>query len=65
MTDYAGFARFYDRIVGDRSEEIERLQSYIAAFRPAGAAFASATREALMRAIGLLCVAAAACIVQS
>lgn len=37
MTDYAGFARFYDRIVGDRSEEIERLQSYIAAFRPSAA----------------------------
>ena len=37
MTDYAGFARFYDRIVGDRSEEIERIRSYIAAFRPAAA----------------------------
>ena len=37
MTDYAGFARFYDRIVGDRSEEIERIRSYIAAYRPAAA----------------------------
>jgi SAM-dependent methyltransferase len=37
MTDYAGFARFYDRIVGDRSEEIERIRSYIAEYRPAAA----------------------------
>lgn len=37
MTDYASFARFYDRIMGDRSEEIQRIQSYIDAFRPAAA----------------------------
>jgi SAM-dependent methyltransferase len=37
MTDYARFARFYDRIMGDRSEEIQRIQSYIAAFHPAAA----------------------------
>ena len=35
MTDYAGFARFYDRIMGDRSEETERVRSYIAAHQPA------------------------------
>ncbi len=34
MTDYAGFARFYDRIMGDRSAEIERILSYIGAHRP-------------------------------
>jgi SAM-dependent methyltransferase len=34
VTDYAGFARFYDRIMGDRSEEIERIQSYIGRHRP-------------------------------
>ena len=34
VTDYAGFARFYDRIMGDRSEEIERIQSYIRRHRP-------------------------------
>jgi SAM-dependent methyltransferase len=37
MTSYAGFARFYDRIMGDRSEEIERIQSYIGQFRPGAA----------------------------
>jgi SAM-dependent methyltransferase len=37
LTDYAGFARFYDRIVGDRSEEIDRIRAYIAAYRPAAA----------------------------
>ena len=37
MTDYAAFARFYDRIMGDRSEEVERIQSYIAEFHPAAA----------------------------
>ncbi len=35
MTSYSGFARFYDRIMGDRSEEIERIRSYISKFRPA------------------------------
>lgn len=34
MTDYAGFAPFYDRIMGDRSDEIERIQSYIGRHRP-------------------------------
>jgi SAM-dependent methyltransferase len=37
MTSYAGFARFYDRIMGDRSEEIERIQSYIGQYRPGAA----------------------------
>jgi SAM-dependent methyltransferase len=34
MTDYAGFARFYDRIMGDRSEEVDRVRSYIDKYRP-------------------------------
>jgi SAM-dependent methyltransferase len=34
VTDYAGFARFYDRIMGDRSEEIGRIESYIGRHRP-------------------------------
>ncbi|HEY2506586.1 MAG TPA: class I SAM-dependent methyltransferase [Streptosporangiaceae bacterium] len=34
MADYAAFARFYDDIVGDRSEEIDRIRSYISLFRP-------------------------------
>lgn len=34
MTDYAGFAAFYDRIMGDRTEEIERVQSYVRRHRP-------------------------------
>jgi SAM-dependent methyltransferase len=34
VTDYAGFARFYDRIMGDRSEEIARIRSYIGRHRP-------------------------------
>jgi SAM-dependent methyltransferase len=34
MTDYARFARFYDRIVGDRSSELRRIRGYIDAFRP-------------------------------
>lgn len=34
MTDYTGFARFYDRIMGDRSEEIGRLQTYISRHLP-------------------------------
>jgi SAM-dependent methyltransferase len=34
VTDYTGFARFYDRIMGDRSEEIGRVQAYISRHRP-------------------------------
>lgn len=34
MTDYAGFARFYDRIMGDRSEEVGRVQAYLSRYRP-------------------------------
>ncbi|HEY2075535.1 MAG TPA: class I SAM-dependent methyltransferase [Streptosporangiaceae bacterium] len=34
MTDYTGFARFYDRIMGDRTEEIGRLQAYIGRHLP-------------------------------
>lgn len=29
MADYAGFAGFYDRIMGDRADEIARVQAYI------------------------------------
>jgi len=35
MTDYTQFARFYDRIMGDRSDEIGRLQAYISRHLPA------------------------------
>jgi SAM-dependent methyltransferase len=34
VTDYTGFASFYDRIMGDRSEEIARVQAYISRHRP-------------------------------
>ena len=34
MTDYTHFARFYDRIMGDRSEETGRLQAYISRHLP-------------------------------
>jgi len=34
MADYTGFARFYDRIMGDRTEEIGRIQSYVSRHRP-------------------------------
>ncbi len=34
MTDYTGFARFYDRIMGDRSEEVARLQAYVSRHLP-------------------------------
>jgi len=34
MTAYTGFARFYDRIMGDRSEEIDRVVAYITAHMP-------------------------------
>jgi SAM-dependent methyltransferase len=32
--DYAGFARFYDRIMGDRTPEIDRIRTYIGRHRP-------------------------------
>jgi SAM-dependent methyltransferase len=31
---YAAFARFYDRIMGDRSPEIDRIRAYISRHRP-------------------------------
>jgi SAM-dependent methyltransferase len=34
VTDYTRFARFYDRIMGDRSDEIGRLQAYISRYLP-------------------------------
>jgi SAM-dependent methyltransferase len=34
VIDYTGFARFYDRIMGDRAEEIARIQAYISRHRP-------------------------------
>jgi SAM-dependent methyltransferase len=34
MTDYAAFSRFYDRIVGDRSEEVARVLTYVEKYRP-------------------------------
>ncbi len=34
MTDYARFAGFYDRIMGDRADEIARVQAYISRHRP-------------------------------
>src|SRR5215475_14554012 len=34
VIDYAGFAPFYDRIMGDRTEEIERIRRYITSHRP-------------------------------
>jgi SAM-dependent methyltransferase len=34
VTDYAGFARFYDRIMGDRTSEVDRIQGYIGRHRP-------------------------------
>jgi len=33
VTDYAGFARFYDRIMGDRSAEVDRIRGYISKHR--------------------------------
>ena len=33
MTDYAGFARFYDRIMGDRTAEVDRIRGYISKHR--------------------------------
>jgi SAM-dependent methyltransferase len=34
VPDYAGFARFYDRIMGDRTPEIDRIRTYIGRHRP-------------------------------
>jgi SAM-dependent methyltransferase len=34
VTDYTGFAAFYDRIMGDRSEEVARVQAYISKHLP-------------------------------
>ena len=34
MTDYDRFARFYDRVVGDRTPEIDRIRTYISKHRP-------------------------------
>jgi SAM-dependent methyltransferase len=34
VTAYTGFARFYDRIMGDRTEEIDRIRRYIGRHRP-------------------------------
>lgn len=34
VADYAKFARFYDDIMGDRTEEIDRIRSYISMFQP-------------------------------
>jgi SAM-dependent methyltransferase len=33
VTDYAGFARFYDRIMGDRTAEVDRIRRYISKHR--------------------------------
>lgn len=34
VTDYAAFARFYDQIMGDRTETIGRIESYLDRYRP-------------------------------
>jgi SAM-dependent methyltransferase len=34
VTDYTGFARFYDRMMGDRTPEVERIRRYISMHRP-------------------------------
>jgi len=34
VTDYASFAPFYDRIVGDRTEEVDRIRSYVSKHNP-------------------------------
>jgi SAM-dependent methyltransferase len=34
VTIYTGFAPFYDRIMGDRSEEVDRIRSYISRHLP-------------------------------
>jgi SAM-dependent methyltransferase len=35
VTIYTGFATFYDRIMGDRSEEVDRIRAYISRHLPA------------------------------
>jgi SAM-dependent methyltransferase len=35
VTDYDRFARFYDRIMGDRTAEVERIRTYISTHLPA------------------------------
>jgi SAM-dependent methyltransferase len=34
VTDYASFAPFYDRVIGDRSSEIARILGYLDRYRP-------------------------------
>lgn len=34
MTDYASMATFYDRMMGDRTETIVRIQTYLDCYRP-------------------------------
>jgi SAM-dependent methyltransferase len=34
VTDYARFAQFYDRIMGDRTAEVDRVRAYIGKHRP-------------------------------
>ncbi|HTX84740.1 MAG TPA: class I SAM-dependent methyltransferase [Streptosporangiaceae bacterium] len=34
MADYTGFAAFYDRIMGDRGDEIARIRTYISKYLP-------------------------------
>jgi SAM-dependent methyltransferase len=34
VADYSGFAQFYDRIMGDRTAEIDRLRTYISRYLP-------------------------------
>ncbi len=34
MTDYADFARFYDQIMGDRTETVARIEGYLDRYRP-------------------------------
>lgn len=34
MADYADFAGFYDQIMGDRSDEVERIRGYIKRYLP-------------------------------
>jgi SAM-dependent methyltransferase len=34
VPDYAAFARFYDRIMGDRTPEIDRIRTYVGRHRP-------------------------------
>jgi SAM-dependent methyltransferase len=64
VTDYASFAPFYDRIMGDREEEVDRIRAYISSHRPGarsllelgcgtGALLAGLTRELPLRATGI------------